>query len=418
MEFLIRGRFFKTMLIALRTTIAPLLLIIGCSPFAILIWYTNVYLDGSIQALGSYLLEQGLLSGIWNIWAPYFLGTQAAWTILGIYAVLQILFMKFLPGKLVTGPATPNGHVPVYKANGIAALIGTYGLFLVGGLGFQFYSLTILYDNFGGLLGALNLFSLLFCLFLYFKGLYFPSTSDAGSNGYVVLDYFWGTELYPKLLGVDVKMFTNCRFGMMSWGLLVISFAAKQQVLFGLSDSMMVSAALQLAYVARFFAGEAYYLRTTDIMHDRAGYYLCWGCLVWIPAVYTSPALFLVNHPYHLGLTWSVLIFLAGIACQMVTLSADKQKERVRRTAGNCLVWFRKPKLIQTDTSLLLVSGWWGVSRHFHYLPEILGTFFWTVPALFTHYLPYFYLTFLSILLVDRIYRQEKRCRSKWPIQV
>ena len=20
-----------------------------------------------------------------------------------------------------------------------------------------------------------------------------------------------------------------------------------------------------------------------DIMHDRAGYYLCWGCLCWVP---------------------------------------------------------------------------------------------------------------------------------------
>ena len=27
----------------------------------------------------------------------------------------------------------------------------------------------------------------------------------------------------------------------------------------------------------------------------------------------------------------------------------------------------------------------WGISRHFHYLPEILAAFFWTVPALFSH---------------------------------
>ncbi|KAJ9547732.1 hypothetical protein OSB04_020275, partial [Centaurea solstitialis] len=27
----------------------------------------------------------------------------------------------------------------------------------------------------------------------------------------------------------------------------------------------------------------------------------------------------------------------------------------------------------------------WGLSHHFHYVPEILGTFFWTVPALFNH---------------------------------
>ncbi|MES2503392.1 MAG: 7-dehydrocholesterol reductase [Myxococcota bacterium] len=397
----------------IRTTIIPLLLLLCCSPFAILIWYTNVHLDGAITALGSQLIEQGLITGIWNIWRPYFFGSSMAWSILGIYAVVQIIFMRVLPGRTVSGPMTPTGHVPVYKANGVAAFVCTYGLFIAGSL-CGLYSLAILYDNFGGLLGALNLFSLVFCLFLCLKGLYFPSTADSGSSGYPVLDYFWGTELYPRLFGVDVKMFTNCRFGMMSWGLLVISFAAKQHEVYGLSDSMLVSAILQLAYVVRFFTGEAYYLRTTDIMHDRAGYYLCWGCLVWVPAVYTSPALFLVNHPNHLGLFWSAAILLGGLCVQLITLSADKQKERVRKTDGNCLVWGKPPKLIRTKTSLLLASGWWSVSRHFHYLPEITGTFLWTVPALFTHYLPYFYLTFLTILLLDRVYRQEKRCQAKY----
>lgn len=27
----------------------------------------------------------------------------------------------------------------------------------------------------------------------------------------------------------------------------------------------------------------------------------------------------------------------------------------------------------------------WGLSRHFHYVPEILAAFFWTLPALFNH---------------------------------
>lgn len=34
---------------------------------------------------------------------------------------------------------------------------------------------------------------------------------------------------------------------------------------------------------------------------------------------------------------------------------------------------------------VLLSTGRWGLSRHFHYVPEILAAFFWTVPALFNH---------------------------------
>ncbi|AQK70862.1 7-dehydrocholesterol reductase [Zea mays] len=68
----------------------------------------------------------------------------------------------------------------------------------------------------------------------------------------------------------------------------------------------------------------------------------------------------------------------------------------------------------ETKTSLLLTSGWWGLSRHFHYVPEILSAFFWTVPALFNHFLPYFYVIFLTILLFDRAKRDDDRCSSKY----
>ena len=65
-------------------------------------------------------------------------------------------------------------------------------------------------------------------------------------------------------------------------------------------------------------------------------------------------------------------------------------------------------------TSLLLVSGYWGTSRHFHYLPEILGSIFWSIPAGFNHFMPHFYYVFLTILLVDRAFRDEARCANKY----
>ena len=50
--------------------------------------------------------------------------------------------------------------------------------------------------------------------------------------------------------------------------------------------------------------------------------------------------------------------------------------------------------------SLLLVSGFWAVSRHFNYLPELTSIFMVAVPAQFTHFYPYFFTVFLAILLV------------------
>lgn len=54
------------------------------------------------------------------------------------------------------------------------------------------------------------------------------------------------------------------------------------------------------------------------------------------------------------------------------------------------------------------------MARHYHYLPEVLAAFFWSVPALFDNALPFFYPFYLSILLLDRAHRDDERCRSKY----
>lgn len=405
------------------TTVVPLLLMIICPPIAILIWYTNTALGGSLEALWTLINTNGLFSTLYTIWRPIFFGSATAWTMLAVFTAFQLFLMKILPGQTFNGPLTPRGNTPVYRENGLTAFLITMWAFWT--LSFQYHLLspTIIYDHFGELLGALNLFSFAFCFLLYFKGIYLPSSTDYGSSGNIIFDYYWGTELYPRIFGWDVKMFTNCRIGMMSWGLILLSFAAKQSQLYGISDSMVIAVALQFVYLTKFFLWEPGYLRSLDIMHDRAGFYICWGCLVWVPSVYTSGTLYLVNHPNHLGFLLSSAIAIFGTVCILVNYWADKQRQIVRATNGKCVVWGKAPKLTfaeystskgEIKTNVLLSSGWWGISRHFHYVPEILGAFFWTVPALFESPLPYFYVIFLTCLLIERAYRDDRRCSEKY----
>lgn len=116
-------------------------------------------------------------------------------------------------------------------------------------------------------------------------------------------------------------------------------------------------------------------------------------------------------------------ITAAGLLCIWINYDADLQRQTFRKTDGKAKVWGKVPnKIVATyvtekgekKQSLLLVSGWWAMARHFHYLPEISAAFFWTVPALFSHPLPYFYVVFLTILLVDRAERDDKRCQTKY----
>ncbi len=401
----------------------PITFLTLCPPTVFIFWYTATELHGSFSSLWSLVVNQGLFNTIASIWFPIFFGTKTAWTILSCFAVLQLFLMKVVPGKPFAGPITPKGNIPLYKANSIPCYFITLSIFILASFKFHLFSPAILYDNLGGMLGALNCFSLFFCLFLYFKGIFAPSSTDCGVTRKPLFDYYWGTELYPRIFGWDVKMFTNCRFGMMLWPLLLLSYAAKQDALYSLSDSMIVAVGLQLIYITKFFFWETGYLRSLDIMHDRAGFMICWGCLVWLPCIYTSPTLYLVHHPNHLGLTIASLIFIAGSSSILINYMADLQRQQVRAKNGAAMVWGSKPQLISANyetltgekkQTILLASGWWGLSRHFHYVPEILGAFFWTLPALFNNFLPYFYVIFLTGLLIDRAFRHDRRCQQKY----
>jgi 7-dehydrocholesterol reductase len=407
----------------LRQTVVPALLISVCPPTALLVWYTHTQLGGSLSALLSLFATEGFFTTLGKIWWPVFFGTASAWTIIGIFAAVELVLMRVLPGKEFLGPVTANGNVPVYKANGVLAFVVTLALFAGASFGLHLFPASIVYDNFGGIVGALNVFSGVFCAMLWAKGHMSPSSSDHGTSGNPIFDYYWGTELYPRILGWDVKMFTNCRFGMMGWPLILISFAAKQSEAYGLSDSMIVAVGLQLVYIAKFYWWETGYLRSLDIMHDRAGFYICWGCLVWVPSIYTSSTLYLVNHPNHLGAPLSVAIFALGVASIFTNYAADAQRQRVRATNGATKVWGKAPVIVvghyvtekgEKKESLLLASGFWGIARHFHYVPEILGAVFWTLPALFSDVLPWFYVVFLTALLTDRAFRDDNRCAIKY----
>ena len=197
----------------------------------------------------------------------------------------------------------------------------------------------------------------------------------------------------------------------------------KSYELHGFVDSMWVSCFLQMVYFTKFFWWEAGYMRTIDIMVDRAGYYICWGCLVYITGFYTSVSLYLVNKPVHLGLPLSAVILILGVLSIAINFLADKQKQDIRASNGKCLIWGKPARIIRAKyvlesgekrESILLASGWWGVARHFHYVPELLLAFFWTVPAGFENLMPYSYVIFLFFLLTHRTFRDDEKCGAKY----
>lgn len=401
-----------------RMTLGPLFLMLVTPPAAIVFWIVCTHLGGSLSRL---FTREGLDVAIARFPWP----TWTAAGIIGVFLVVELLLLLILPGETYLGPLSPTGARPKYKLNGVAAFFASLALFLGASYGARLFSPGIVWDHFGAILSTVIVFALVLCLGLYFKGIRAPSTGDSSTSGNFVFDYYWGTELHPTLLGVNLKQLLNCRFGMMGWAVILVSFAAKQAELRGGRPTlaMAVCVLLQLVYILKFFYWESGYFTSLDIMHDRFGYYICWGVMCWIAAVYTLSAQYHVLQAREISVPWAVFCGALGLVSIWANYAADAQRQRVRATDGKTTVWGRAPEIIRAKyttadgrehESLLLASGYWGVARHFHYVPEILLALAWSLAAGFHDFVPYFYVTFLTILLLDRSVRDDRRCRNKY----
>ena len=246
--------------------------------------------------------------------------------------------MRLVPGGEHRGPVTATGHVPVYTANGVQCFVLHVGLFVLCSnevskwlLGDElgYYKLSIVYDELGDVINGCNWFALCFVTMLYIKGHVAPTSTDHGSTGNPIFDFYWGMELYPRIFGWDVKVWTNCRFGMMYWAVCTISCgaAAIEHSPDGrLPNSMLTSVVLQLVYITKFFWWETGYFNSIDIMQDRAGFYICWGCLTYIPTMYTSMTVYMVENQGSLSDTGAVFIILAGLFAIWANYDADQMR--------------------------------------------------------------------------------------------
>ncbi|VEU39255.1 unnamed protein product [Pseudo-nitzschia multistriata] len=361
---------------------------------------------------------------------PTLPATQFVLSFMGVALVLE----RFLPGKIECGPETLTGHIPKYVDNAVLHCVIYTALFYLGSnIGYgDLYDFGIIYDLFPGSVAFLNLFGLAFCVFLTLKGIYFPSTQDSGSSGSLFKDFVWGTELYPRVFGLDLKRFVNCRFSMTFWQLAGLSFCYRSYTLHGhtMDWGLFFSALSQYLYLFKFFLWEMGYMRSIDIIVDRAGFEIQWGCLVWVPAVYTLHSRFLVQYPSGLSFAAAAGLFILSMTGVVLNYMADRERDVFRATNGEALVWGKKPSFIKATyttidrktgessqkTSLLLASGFWGVARHFQYFFELTAAWSWCLLAnpLQNGVLVLSYAAFLTYLLIDRAERDSKKCHLKY----
>ena len=78
-------------------------------------------------------------------------------------------------------------------------------------------------------------------------------------------------------------------------------------------------------------------------MQDCAGFYLCWGCLVWVPAVYTINSTYLAFHPeFDTSVGVLSAIFTVGAVSIYINYDIDAQRGYIRENNGNVTIWGKK----------------------------------------------------------------------------
>lgn len=112
----------------------------------------------------------------------------------------------------------------------------------------------------------------------------------------------------------------------MAWSLVVILFWMKSLKTNGFVDSHFITMILIELYLGKFFHWEQGYMKTIDICVDRAGFYLCYGCLCFVQLFYALPSIYLAYHPVHLGMPLAALIWFMGFASLYVNYDADNQR--------------------------------------------------------------------------------------------
>ena len=328
-----------------------------------------------------------------------------------VYAVILLLHL-IIPARWVDGYVKHEvtGKPLRYRLNGLRVHLVTLGLFAAlchyGLLPWDFFWA----HRWSGLAGACTL-GLIFTAAIVFTA---PSTGKS-----LLADLYLGRRFNPQWQDgrMDAKMVLYL-VGAVLLALNVISFAAHQTMAFpdAINWGAWLYVGLFLFFTSEYLYFEEVHLYTYDFFAERVGYKLGWGCITFYPYFYgiglwsqaeePSP-----GTPTALLVVYGLVFFLGWFLSRGANLQKFYFKTDPTRKAFGLLT----PETVTDGQRTLLVSGFWGLSRHINYLGEILMA---TGLALSLgrpgELLPWLYPLYYVALLFPRQADDDRRCAEKY----
>jgi len=357
--------------------------------------------------------------------------------ILPVYAICTLLH-ALLPARVVQGYCCDNEGKPlVYRLNGILVFFVLIGGFFLSPLTIQLS----LYKSMKINLLLVNILGISASLYFLIKGgqekyqrcitvdqikkenfekLLVPSSSDRTS---ILTKFFLGCEWNPRIFGIDIKMLLYL-IGAVGLQLNILScLTAHTEFHSGqVSYAMTTYVALMGWFLIEYLLGEEVHLYTYDLFAEKIGFKLVWGCLVFYPFFYAIGISPLILHPKSADISANTaLAIIALFFCGWgLTRGANMQKFWARRYPEQKTFLFGLVTQKTLPGTRILISGWWGLSRHINYLGEIVQALALALPgflvadSLVWKLVPLLYPVYYVLLFVPRQIDDDAVCKTKY----
>lgn len=346
-----------------------------------------------------------------------------------VFLFIQYLLGIFLPGVTTYGLPIPseNGYRLTYKCN---AALSWFAILVSVGLSqyMGWFDIAYLRYNFGKFLTTGVVLGNLFSTICYFWGL----KRAIRTTPCTVYNFFMGSQLNYCLPGkLEMKLFFECRN---SWVLLMLETLACASAQYHetgrVTNNMIFMITAHFLYVNAVQKGEECVVTTWDIFWEKFGWMLCFWNTAGVPFVYCLQPLYIQT--VLKDREYSTPVIAVMIAVLLVAYyiwdTANSQKNRfrmqrmgvplhvLRRKTFPQLPWnfIEHPKFLQSSAGTLFVDGWYRYARKLHYTTDIIMAFLWGASCGFESFLPFYYVSFFILVLVDRERRDMVRCRRKY----
>ena len=321
-----------------------------------------------------------------------------------VFVGVLFLGSMLLPGHRVAGPNL-EGKSRAYKLNGLALFLIVVMVVCLAQV-FGWFSLSVLHTHFAALFVAANGFAFALSGWLYYRGARARDASPGVWRG-----FFFGLELNPTWLGVDLKLFSY-RPSLIALALFNASFAVVQYETYGgLTLAMALYQIFTFLYVLNYFQFEYGMIHTWDMVSERFGWMLIWGRLC-------------------VGAVFSIALRAGGCSThrnRCLPLPPPRSSCCSPLASGSSAA----PTSKSTASSVTLRSrfgdnppGRWtgacwspdfgGIGRHLNYTGEICVYLAFTLTTGLASWVPYLLPAWLGGLLWHRSRRDERRCRAKY----